>query len=130
MVERELLQVRIGLGTLVVAVQLRGVVAGADAGAAYVEVHGLGREEIVYDGSAFGVTESTQHVGGSFSDGCANAEDLLPLRRGVELNGVGGDLLRFFPCEGSQSCMTLGAEAAPHFHFAVALECLGHLSSA
>ena len=91
-IDGKFLQIRIGLAALVVAVDLGRVVAGTDAGAAHIQRHGIGREQIVHHGRSLCIAQPAEHVRRGLSDGRAEAENLLTRCGRIELNRVCGDL--------------------------------------
>ena len=112
-VDAEFLQLGIGLVAVVVGVGVAGVVAGADAGAADVERHFAGGEEVVEDGFAGGGGKLAEDIAGGIGEGAAKAEDLLARRAGVEGDGVGCDFTGRAPSERGGCGVTAIAKGGP-----------------
>ena len=67
--------------------------------------HGIRREEVVHHRGELGLAHLAQHIRRSLGDGRAKAEDLLPCRTSIELNGVRRNL-----AEGIKTLVAAGAK--------------------
>ena len=115
-IDGKFLQLGIGLVALVEAVHVARIVARADAGAAHVEGHFAGREQVVHQRLALVVLHLAEHVAGRVGHGRAEAEDLLLGGARIENNGVRSRLSGGHPRRRLGFGMTLAAKGAPHAH--------------
>ena len=86
-IDGELFQVGIGRGAVVVAVDGARVVAGTDGGAADIERHLSGSEEVVHHGRALGFVHLAEDVAGRIGERGAEAKHLLARGGGVKHDG-------------------------------------------
>ena len=99
MVDGELLHLRVGLCALVEAVYAPRIVAGADAGAAHIQRHLAGSEQVVHDFLLLVRRNLAKHVTGGIRQRPAKAKDFLLCGAGIERDGVGRNLCGGLPLQ-------------------------------
>src|SRR5579859_5407582 len=97
MIYGEMRQLRIGLRALVEAVDVSGVIAGSDAGAADRKAEAFRAEELFHERNTIGGGHFAEEIAGGVGKGCAEAENLLKARRRVDANLAQSARVGIFP---------------------------------
>jgi len=116
MVDGEFLELGIGLCALVKAVDVPRIVAGPDAGAADIQGHFAGSEELVHDLFAGRIWHLAQDIAGRIGESAAESENLLPCRARSEGDRVGRNLGCGLPRQRFALRITPVAKGGPDSH--------------